>query len=471
MASKSNVKKIKGIQFSLINPVDILKYSVCEVSTLDLYDKNEPNFHSLFDTRMGIVDTKYLCSTCEHPIQTCPGHFGHIQLVNKVYIPHYLKTIVRLLQIVCVSCSKILKDDPVNAKKNSVKFNNYYLNSKEKTLCKHCGDIQPKINRDNITIYFSHVNNGSSVRERTVVRADECYSILEKISDEDCQKMGFDVKFSRPEWMIFSVIPVGPPCIRPSVFHDGGTRSECDLTYKYIDIIKCNTALKNEIERTKQDLQKFIDAKESYTGESFEQDLLALQIKKEKILEDRFNHLQIHVITIMNNKLSNVPISQNRSNRPFKCFTDKIVSKHGRIRGNLMGKRVDFSARSVITPDPSIDIDELGVPIEMAMKLSVNVLVNEYNHQELQDAVNNGPDIHPGALFITKVSGSKISLNVVQKQLASLKDRESTEELTEAERKRMDYFTGVTVIEQGDYIERHLINGDHVLFNRQPSLN
>lgn len=467
MALQKNIKKIKGIQFSLINPKDILEYSVCEVSTLDLYDKNKPNFHSLFDTRMGIVDTKYLCTTCDHPIQTCPGHFGHIKLVKKVYIPHYLKTIVRLLQIVCTSCSKILKEDTINAKKNSVKFNTYYNNSKEKTLCMHCGEIQPKISRDNITIFFSHVNNGQSSKERSVISANTCWDILERISDDDCKKMGFDVRYSRPEWMIFSVVPVGPPCIRPSVFHDGGTRSECDLTYKYIDIIKCNTALKNEIERSAQEINKFKERKEEL-GDEFEEKLQEFIIRKEKILEDRFDHLQIHVTTVMNNKLSNVPISQNRSNRPFKCFTDKIVSKHGRIRGNLMGKRVDFSARSVITPDPMISIDDLGVPIEMSMKLSINELVNKYNIDKLTKMVNNGPNIHPGALFITKGDGKKISLTVVENQLKSLMEKE---ELTEQEKKRLEYFKKISEIELGDHVERHIMDGDWVLFNRQPSLH
>ena len=466
MASKTNVKRIKGIQFSLSNPADILKYSVCEVSTLDLYEKNEPNFNSLFDTRMGIVDTKYKCSTCEHPIQTCPGHFGHINLVRKVYVPHYLKTIVRLLQIVCTSCSKILKEDPVNAKKNAVKFNTFYNNTKEKTLCVHCGEIQPKISRDNITVYFSNVNNGGNSKEKIILTAEECYNILEMISDEDCIKLGFNVELSRPEWMIFSVVPVGPPCIRPSVFHDGGTRSECDLTYKYIDIIKCNTALKVELDRRTHDIAKKreeLNLGEDETNDEFD----AFIVKRDKIIEDRFNHLQIHVITVMNNKLTNVPISQNRSNRPFKCFTDKIVSKHGRIRGNLMGKRVDYSARSVITPDPMISIDELGVPVEMAMKLSINELVNKYNFEKLQKMVDNGPSIHPGALFITK-NDKKISLHVVEKQIAALTEKGI---LTEAEEKRLKYFKEMRIIEHGDYVERHIANGDYVLFNRQPSLH
>jgi DNA-directed RNA polymerase II subunit RPB1 len=492
MASKSNVKKIKSIQFSLSNPADILKYSVCEVSTLDLYDKNEPNFHSLFDTRMGIVDTKYKCSTCEHPIQTCPGHFGHIQLVKKVYIPHFLKTVVRTLQIVCVACSKILKEAPNNNKNNSVKFNSYYNLSKEKTLCMHCGEIQPKISKDNINIYTSAVNNGQSNKEKTILTANECFSILEMISDDDCKKLGFNPELSRPEWMIFSVIPVGPPCIRPSVHHDGGTRSECDLTYKYIDIIKCNTALKTEMDRNIFEINKKKEELE------LEQDVVLKQqlteelplfiLKKERILEDRYNHLQIHVITVMNNKLSNVPISQNRSNRPFKCFTEKIASKSGRIRGNLMGKRVDFSARSVITPDPMISIDELGVPILMAIKLSINELVNKYNIDNLQKCVNNGPDIHPGALFITKEDGKKVSLNIIETQVKTLTDKQTLTDdeltllvdspvLSENEKvqlkdfRKLGYFKDILVLKHGDYVERHIADGDYVLFNRQPSLH
>jgi DNA-directed RNA polymerase II subunit RPB1 len=442
------VKKIKAIQFSLSNPADIIKHSVCEVSTVDLYEKNKPTFHGLFDTRMGIVDSKYKCVTCEHTMKTCPGHFGHITLVNKVYSPHFLKTLVKVLQSICFHCSELLTTEKITHKKNQTIFNTVVNLSKGKTQCPHCEQIQPKISKDNVSIFYSFD------KEKLILSADACWDILTKITDENSKNLGFNPEYSRPEWMIISVLPVGPPCIRPSVFIDNGNSSEADLTYKYLDIIKTNTALRDEIKKYQYDLK----AKKKALGETdTSNDTLNTFIEKRTtIIEDRYKHLQIHVTTTMNNKLKNVPVSQNRNNRPFKSFTEKIVSKHGRIRGNLMGKRVDFSARSVITPDPSLDIDELGMPIEMAMKLTIPETITQYNIDEMQKRVDNGVNVHPGVLFIKKAdSVNKISIGIIHKRI-----EEGKQELKD-----------LLQLSLGDVIDRHVNDGDFVLFNRQPSLH
>ena len=137
--------------------------------------------------------------------------------------------------------------------------------------------------------------------------------------------------------------------------------------------------------------------------------------------------------------------SAQRTGRALKSIKERLVGKGGRVRGNLMGKRVDFSARSVITPDASIGVRELGVPIQIAKNMTTPEYVNKRNIIFLKKLVSNGPDIYPGAKILQRKSGESISLRYV--------DRDSLE------------------INEGDIVHRHLMDGDPVLFNRQPSLH
>ena len=214
--------------------------------------------------------------------------------------------------------------------------------------------------------------------------------------------------------MICTVLPVPPPAVRPSVKSDTGQRSEDDLTHKLCDIVKNNNALKQKIDR----------------GLNKEQIDIACQL------------LQYHVVTYIDNSTPGINPAQQRTGRLVKSLTERLKSKEGRIRGNLMGKRVDFSARSVITPDPNISIDELGVPVKIAMNLTFPEIVNRYNIHKLTDLVRNGPDVYPGAKYIRKPSNGN-----------------QTKWLKKIDRSAI-------VLEEGDVVDRHLMDGDYVLFNR-----
>jgi len=256
--------------------------------------------------------------------------------------------------------------------------------------------------------------------EKMVMYAEDVHTILSRISDRDCRVLGFSPKFNRPEWMICTVLPVPPPAVRPSVKSDTGQRSEDDLTHKLCDIVKNNNALKQKIERGVLNKDQ-ID--------------IACQL------------LQYHVVTYIDNSTPGINPAQQRTGRLVKSLTERLKSKEGRIRGNLMGKRVDFSARSVITPDPNISIDELGVPVKIAMNLTFPEIVNRYNMSKLTELVRNGPDVYPGAKYIRKPSKGN-----------------QTKWLKKIDRSAI-------VLEEGDVVDRHLMDGDYVLFNRQPSLH
>ena len=147
----------------------------------------------------------------------------------------------------------------------------------------------------------------------------------------------------------------------------------------------------------------------------------------------------------MDNDLPGQPQALQKSGRPIKSIRARLKGKEGRLRGNLMGKRVNFSARTVITGDPNIDLDEVGVPRSIALNLTYPERVTPYNLDYLTDLVRRGPDEHPGARYITKETGERSDLRYVKGQEIHL--------------------------QYGWIVERHLKDGDLVLFNRQPSLH
>ena len=423
-------KRIREIRFSIASPEMIRTMATTEITTPELYENNCPKFSGLFDLRMGTQDHLFLCKTCKNNMRDCSGHFGCIELARKVYFIHYLLTVKKILQCVCYKCSSLLVDktDTRFIKKIKKKASNIRMkllhkvcNSHSKKVCLNyegCARCQPHYIKEGTNLYVVHkIQNeeGKLEDKKTRLSADDCYEILRKISDKDCELLGFSPTFSRPEWLICSVLPVPPPCVRPSVKHDANLRSEDDLTYKLLDIVKANNSLLSKI---KSDDQNHID--------------------------DYVDYLQYNITTLIDNEVKGIPPAQQRTGRLLKSIRQRLKGKEGRIRGNIMGKRVNYSARSVISPDPNIDIDELGVPLKIAMNMTYPEIVNVYNKKFLIKLVENGPDTHPGAKYIIKKNDVRLDLRYVQKNIK---------------------------LEYGDIVERHIINGDIVLFNRQPSLH
>ncbi|MEO2151203.1 MAG: DNA-directed RNA polymerase subunit A', partial [Thermococcus sp.] len=232
--------------------------------------------------------------------------------------------------------------------------------------------------------------------------------------------LGLHPEKSRPEWMVLTVLPVPPVTMRPSITLESGIRAEDDLTHKLVDIIRINNRLKSNIEAGAPQL----------------------------IIEDLWDLLQYHVTTYINNETSGIPPAKHKSGRPLKTLAQRLKGKEGRFRGNLSGKRVNFSARTVISPDPMISINEVGVPIAVAMELTVPEKVTEFNFEKLRQRVLNGPDKYPGANYVIDPEGRRIRL------METNREKIANE-----------------LLDIGWTVERHLEDGDIVLFNRQPSLH
>ena len=435
----SDIDKIVGIQFSLFSPEEIERKSVAEITTHETYDGDIPKIGGLFDPRMGVLENGLICPTDELDNRFCPGYFGHIKLAQPVFHYQFKSYIEKILKCVCTRCSSLLIgkehiNKQILQKKGLKKFN--FIRNLVKTV-KHCGQfnengcgnpVPQNIKIDNNKLCKVNIewkrkkdknqdkNQGKQVM---VIGVQEVKTIFERISDEDCEIMGLNVKWCRPEWLICSVLAVSPPQVRPSVKQDNNTRMEDDLTHKYCDIIKTNRSLRQKLEQ----------------GDT-----------PAHIIDEWVHLLQYHVATLIDNTIPGIPQAQQRSGRPIKSLKERLKSKEGRVRGNLMGKRVNFSARSVITPDPNIKIDQLGVPIKIAKNLTKPIIVNRYNIELLTKLVKNGPDVWPGAKTLTK---HKRKIKIHLKHF----DRSKIE------------------LQYGDIVERHLIDEDIVLFNRQPSLH
>jgi DNA-directed RNA polymerase II subunit RPB1 len=425
----NNPSKIIGIQFSILSPDEIRKGSVAEITSRDTYINNKPVIGGLFDPRMGVLEPGLICPTDGLDYMQTPGYFGHIELARPVFYIQYLTTIQKILRCVCFKCSKILisKEKYKQALKMSGDGRWKYvfsLASKMKRCGEDtedgCGCLQPnKIRKEGLANIFAEWKNESEDGENIVIKLtpEMVLKIFKRISDEDVSFMGFSPVWSRPDWMVCQVMAVPPPAVRPSVKHDAQQRSEDDLSHILVNIIKTNKTLQEKIQNN----------------------------APANVIDDWSTVLQYYVATQVDNKIPGVASVAQRSGRPLKSIKDRLNGKGGRMRGNLMAKRVDFSARSVITADPNISIRDLGIPMKIAKNITKPVVVNSINKAFLTKLVLNGPDEWPGAKILEKKNGESITLRYV--------DRKSI------------------VLEDGDIVHRHMMDGDPILFNRQPTLH
>ena len=495
--SMQTPKVLGGIDFGLMDPETYRDMSATKVITADTYDDDGyPIDMGLMDPRLGVIDPGLECRTCGSHSGSCNGHFGHIELAAPVIHVGFTKLIRRLLRSTCRECGKLALDE---AQRDE--FRDRYERAKElgddehdvlkaavrqarkAKTCPFCGEPQADIKHEKPTTYYEVQDvlsgeyseriaaamqpdeeaddPGTSPRElaeETDIAVERINEIMagefrprtedrraiesaldvdlteedmnklmpsdvrdwfEDIPDEDLEVLGIDSEHSRPEWMVMTVLPVPPVTTRPSITLDNGQRSEDDLTHKLVDIIRIN--------------QRFMENREAGAPQL--------------IIEDLWELLQYHVTTFVDNEISGTPPARHRSGRPLKTLSQRLKGKEGRFRGSLSGKRVNFSARTVISPDPTLSLNEVGVPDRVATEMTQTLNVTERNVDEARQYVRNGPEEHPGANYVRRPDGRR--LKVTEK---------NCEELAEK-------------VEADWEVNRHLVDGDIVIFNRQPSLH
>ncbi|CAG8193984.1 unnamed protein product [Penicillium salamii] len=462
-------KVIKELKFGVLTNDDIVGQAVVEVSDRKFFDLDQARTvvsNGPLDQRMGISNKTDACATCGNNLKDCNGHFGHVRLVLPSFHVGYFKRVISILQEICKECSNILLPEAErrsylremrrpgldNLRRNQIvkRINERCRKTRECTYCgaingvvKKTGTSALKITHDK----FRAFNASTSMKKQTPISKDvfdnsflearganpevekhfkkaqddmnplRVLKLFKKMADSDCELIGMNPKEARPEMFLWQFIPAPPVCIRPSVGQDGAS-TEDDLTAKLGDIVQSNINLKNAL----------------------------LKGAPVQTIMECWDYMQLQIAVYIN---SDVPgLNKADLGKPIRGFVQRLKGKQGRFRGNLSGKRVDFSGRTVISPDPNLRVDEVAVPELVAKNMTYPELVTRYNKEKLQQRVINGANKWPGAnLIIKKGSGFKQML------------------------KYSDTRNMAAQLNEGDLVERHIEDGDIVLFNRQPSLH
>ncbi|SPO07149.1 probable RPO31 - DNA-directed RNA polymerase III, 160 KD subunit [Cephalotrichum gorgonifer] len=462
-------KRFKELKFGIQSNQDITNQAVLEVSDRLLYDIENgraPYRHGPLDPRLGTSSRSGVCGTCHESLQNCTGHFGHVRLPLPAFHVGYLRFITMILQNICKDCARVLLVEPERENflkelrrkdrdntqrvKTCKKVNE--LCRKVKT-CPYCNAINGQIRKSGVLkLYhdkFSFFNKSTAVKKippESKVQFEKSFAeakttnpeidkhlrkamedlnplrvlnLFQRITPTDCELLGLNPGEGRPEMFIWQYLPAPPICIRPSVAQDNAS-NEDDITTKLADIVWVSGMIRSALQRG----------------------------SPVQTIMEQWEYLQLQIAMYVN---SEVPgLQQPGFGKSVRGFCQRLKGKQGRFRGNLSGKRVDFSGRTVISPDPNLGIDQVAIPILVAKNLTYPERVQRHNMARLRQSVRNGTDIWPGAQGVLKneSDGSyKVNLKWADK-----------------ERTAQD-------LRIGDIVERHLIDDDIVLFNRQPSLH
>ena len=432
---------MRCVEFGLMSPEEIKRTAVVHVNNVNIYHRGMPHVGGINDHRMGTVDRRLHCGTCGRDVRTCPGHVGCIQLAIPCYHIGFIDTTLKILRSVCFMCSRLkLTDEEVKTTKQEEctgkqLLNHVYGIAKTRRKCPHCKGPQPsyvRIPGGTIRVEWSVApDDWENEEERQACEGKpftsiDAASILRHMRDEDCVTLGLNPTVAHPRNMVNDTLLVPPPIARPAIMASEGSRirGQDDITHKLQDINKRSIELAAFMSNHRVD--KYDHATPDFL--------------------DKISKLQSDVFALINNSVRGQKQSTQRSGAPTKSLTDRLKGKEGRIRGNLMGKRVNFSARSVITPDAVMDVDQVGVPYAVAMSLTVQERVTPLNIREMRTRVMNGTTDIVGADSVITSDGTVIKL-------------EFCEDRTKI---RLQY---------GWIIERFLKDNDVVIFNRQPSLH
>ncbi|XP_071637710.1 DNA-directed RNA polymerase I subunit RPA1 isoform X2 [Temnothorax longispinosus] len=341
-----------------------------------------------------------------------------------------------------------------------------YVRNNKAGICINCQNGLPKIStlQNKIMINNKEVASSKEVLSRKVAHKLETVMVMPDQSKEylrqlwnnerdflkiivPCLKL-VDIEYPT-DVFFFEVIPVLPPIVRPVNFLNG-QMVEHPQTHIYKGIIQDCLVLRNIIQTIQDGGTDHLPQEGRLV---FEQIKGVTAVEK---LHNAWQALQSNVNHLIDRDMNKTPESIN--GQGLKQILEK---KEGIIRMHMMGKRVNFAARSVITPDPDLNIDEVGIPEAFARKLTYPVAITPWNVVELRRLVLNGPDVHPGAVMVENEDGSIQAINsndstqreAIAKRLLTTNDRTN------------ESFIGVKVV------HRHLQNGDVLLLNRQPTLH
>jgi len=457
-------KKISHVTFGVMTADDMRRQSHLQIVSKNLYAQDgsrKPIPYGMLDHKMGTSEKDNNCDSCGKSLNDCIGHYGYINLELPVFHIGFFKSTISILQSVCKDCSRVLLDSKTReqfiislrrsnlgylAKKNLRK--KIVEKCRKVSICPYCGAFNGAVKKCGMLKIlherYKHWKKGSDPavaeflqsfdesiehnkeiepllnKTQQVLNPLAVLHIFQRIPEKDIPLLLMSTSAARPSDLILTRIFVPPICIRPSVVSDlkSGT-NEDDVTMKLTEIVFLNDVI----------------TKHRATG-----------AKMHMIMED-WDFLQLQVALLYNSETSGIPLHM-QPKKPMRGFVQRLKGKQGRFRGNLSGKRVDYSSRTVISPDPCLRIDQVAVPFHVAKILTYPERVTKANIELMRRLVINGTDVHPGANFIQQ------------------RDTQIKRFLRYGNRTKM-----AMELKNGDIINRHLMDGDVVLFNRQPSLH
>jgi DNA-directed RNA polymerase II subunit RPB1 len=410
---------IHTLSFYALGSEENAKDSNIVVTNKELFKLDLPIPEGVYDAHMGTTDHSWLCETCGNNKTICPGHSGSIELNYPVKSPLFRDYILKWLKIICFKCGKLLSGKIIKALKAKL-LTEYVKVSRAITKCPFCNEPHPLISKDKFeqaTFYMEYSDTQFSKKDE--IYNHEIKTILNKISDETVLFIGKPLR-SHPKKFILDVIRVAPNTIRPDIRRVGGNRSNnSDITALTKNIVEINELLPKEIPE-KEKIDK--DLREMY----FNLDMAYYELVK----GSSGSNNQVRMMT--------------NTNKAPNSIANRIPKKEGRLRRNLMGKRVRYMMRSVITGDAMLKVDELGLPISIAKSIQLPETVRPYNRDRLTTYYMNKNTTYPGCSGIIKKGSKRLY--------------------------KIDYLDEQYQLQDGDIIMRDMITGDIVGFNRQPSL-
>lgn len=447
--------EVGEVTFGILSPEEILKMSVCEVKEVS---KNRfQGVNTVYDERMGPIEAGAKCVTCGLDGLSCPGHPGYIKLNYPIIHPLHYKLVLSILKCVCFNCYRVLVTQEVldaEGVPNELQSIVGYL--EKNRICSHCSHIHPKLVMVQENIIYAVITTETD--SRLEIHEEEIRMILENLTDEDATLIGFDINVVHPKNLVLSVLPVLPTCNRPSIQTDSIVADD-DLTIQYIEIVKANKHLEDNSDKDK-------DA------------------KKSKYIKS----LKFRIKTLMDN--SQGKAKRVNTGRCYQGIKERLSSKTGLVRGNLNGKRVNHSSRTVIGPDPLVPITHVVIPEDMALKLTIPIKVTDINMEEVkklldEDKINyvlreseDGERIRYNMKYAMYTQGTKLQYGDVIVRDGNMMDASIIDELKPGDKL---YREGREVpdlkftvrksfnLQIGDIVERQMRDGDWVLINRQPT--
>lgn len=455
----------KRVRFTLFSENE--KNSLISIAPRESSNDQMSMFSQLNDTHLGVIfQEENECPTCsgkagdQDPSVLCPGHLGVVKLDYDIFHPMITDDLATLMSCFCPNCYRLkffklfndtdheLAIQALHRLKDTTPTLNFILKLSEISSTISCcerntiykkkasGTSRNGVASEPRILPISKNTRGlfmkKSKDQDQLMDAHACKLLVSRYNKDDIALLG--LKKNHIENFIISSIQIGSRAVRPSIRTDG-TTAEDQLTEMYVSLLRSIKDCGGNITSIGGGS---IGSKSSQIGPS-----------------DIYNAYK--------NLISAKGLNTDGGSIPTKGIFERLSGKYGRMRNNLMGKRVNYCSRSVITGDPTISINELGVPQSVASRLTFPEVVTARNRDFLMKLVSNG-NRYPGAVSKTLPSGT---VQLIDTQVINSSGWGSSNDADG----RLGGEATNDPLPLGTIVNRHLLDGDYVLFNRQPTLH